>query len=316
MKTSRRDFVIKSALAAAGMAYGYQSVGEINPTAVKTPNASAGNGPAKICFFSKNLPGLGYSEMASVIAEAGFDGIDLTVRKEGHVLPENVERDLPLAAAAAKKSGLKIYMITTDIIDADDKYGEAILKTAASLGIGSYRMGVRFYDEKKTIPQNLQDFKIRYQKLARLNQKYKVRGECQNHSGNRFGSPIWDQWEVLRGMDPKWVGIQYDLLHATVEGFNSWIIAFNLVKQYIGTMDMKDFYWKKIDEKWDMEVTPLGEGMVDFKQFIPLLKKNNMHGPFSLHCEYLTEKDDLPTRAAKMKKDLTTLRGWLNEAGL
>ena len=37
---------------------------------------------------------------------------------------------------------------------------------------------------------------------------------------------------------------------------------------------------------------------------------------FSLHCEYLTDKDDLPTKTAKMKKDLTTLRGWLREAEL
>src|SRR5438093_13347912 len=35
MKTSRRDFVIKSALAATGMAYGYKSVSATNPTKPK-----------------------------------------------------------------------------------------------------------------------------------------------------------------------------------------------------------------------------------------------------------------------------------------
>ena len=106
MKTSRRDFVIKSAMAAAGMTNIYKSAGEFNPGALKVLNSSAGNGTAQICFFSKNLPGLGYDELASVVADVGFDGIDLTVRKGGHVLPENVERDLPLAAAAAQKSGI------------------------------------------------------------------------------------------------------------------------------------------------------------------------------------------------------------------
>src|SRR6185295_1570057 len=202
MKTSRRDFVIKSTLAAAGMAIGHQSADAFTPTELK-PSSDSDSGPAKICFFSKDLPRLAYDEMASLIAETGFDGIDLTVRLGGHVLPQNVERDLPLAAAAAKKSGLKIYMIATDILDAEERFTEAILRTASSLGIGYYRMGPRFYDEKKSIPENLADFRIRYAKLANLNKKYKIRGECQNHTGDRFGAAVWDQWEVLKDIDPQ-----------------------------------------------------------------------------------------------------------------
>ncbi len=207
-------------------------------------------------------------------------------------------------------------MITTDIFDADDKFTEPILQTASSLGIRYYRMGRRFYDEKKSIPQNLADFKTQLKKLATLNRKYNIRGECQNHSGDGFGAPVWDLWEVLKDMDPQWTGVQYDVFHATVEGANSWPLGFNLLKPYIGTLDMKDFYWKKTEGKWDLKITPLGEGMVDFKRFLALLKENNMHGPFSIHYEYLPEKDAPRSKAAKMKKDLTTLRGWLKEAGL
>ena len=309
MKTSRRDFVIKSVLAAAGMAYSYKSVGEINPAKLKPFKNSANNEPAKISIFSKDLPELGYDEMASLVAEMGFDGIDLTVRPNGHVLPENVERDLPLAAEAAKKSGLKIYMIATDIFDADDRFTEPILKTAASLGIKYYRMGRRFYDEKKSIPQNLADFKTNFKKLAKLNRKYNIRGECQNHSGDGFGAPVWDLWEVLKNMDPQWTGVQYDVFHATVEGANSWPLGYNLMKPYIGTLDIKDFYWKKTNGKWDQEITPLGEGMVDFKKYFALLKENNMHGPFSIHYEYPLEGYDETKKKSKMKKDLITLRG-------
>jgi len=131
-----------------------------------------------------------------------------------------------------------------------------------------------------------------------------------------FGAPLWDLWEVLKDVDPQWVGVQYDILHATIEGTNSWPLAFNVLRPWIGTFDIKDFYWKKTETKWAEEVTLLGEGMIDFKKYFALLKENNMHGPFSLHCEYLTEKDDLPSKTEKMKKDLITLRGWLQEAGL
>jgi hypothetical protein len=33
--------------------------------------------------------------MAKAATEIGFDGVDLTVRPKGHVLPDNVEKDLP-----------------------------------------------------------------------------------------------------------------------------------------------------------------------------------------------------------------------------
>ena len=59
--------------------------------------------PLKIYIFSKHLQFLNYQDMAEAAAEMGFDGIDLTVRPKGHVLPERVETDLPKAVEAMKK---------------------------------------------------------------------------------------------------------------------------------------------------------------------------------------------------------------------
>lgn len=204
---------------------------------LKPFKSAAYNEAAKISIFSKDLPELGYDQMASLVADMGFDGIDLTVRPGGHVLPENVARDLPNAIKAAKQKGLNIYMITTDIWEADDPFTEPILKTAASLGIQYYRMGRRFYDEKKSIANNLETFKTAFKKLAKLNQKYHIRGECQNHSGGGFGAPLWDILEVIKNMDSLWTGVQCDLFHATVEGANSWPIGFDLLKPFIGTIE-------------------------------------------------------------------------------
>ena len=54
------------------------------------------NTPA-LCLFSKHLPDLGYDDLGRQSKEFGFDGVDLTVRPKGHVLPENAARDLPRA---------------------------------------------------------------------------------------------------------------------------------------------------------------------------------------------------------------------------
>ena len=69
----------------------------------------------EINVFSKHLHWAGYSDMAKIISEIGFDGVDLTVRPKGHVEPENVERDLPKMAEACNKHGINLGMMTTAI---------------------------------------------------------------------------------------------------------------------------------------------------------------------------------------------------------
>jgi sugar phosphate isomerase/epimerase len=326
MKTSRRNFIAKSLLASAALT---GSIGKGHSATMENPNAStpasAGPGAFTINIFSKTLHWLDYQQMAEAAAEMGFDGIDLTVRPEGHVLPERVAEDLPRAFDAIKKAGLNIYMITTAINRADDPFTIPILKTAASLRIPYYRMGWIPYDEKKSIEDNLKIFKDEMTKLAALNKTYGIHGDYQNHSGMSFGSPVWDLWTILKDLDPQWIGSQYDVLHATVEGANSWPLGLRLLKSYIRTMDIKDFYWTKKDNQWRAQVVPLGEGMIDYGRYFKLIREYNISGPLSMHFEYplggaehgaktITMKKEEVLGA--MKRDVVTLRRLLQESGL
>ena len=61
----------------------------------------------KFIMFTKHLEHLSYEELADTIAGIGLDGVDLTVRSPGHVLPENVKTDLPKAAKAIRARAWK-----------------------------------------------------------------------------------------------------------------------------------------------------------------------------------------------------------------
>ena len=319
MKTTRRKFMMKSMLATAGISAGWKAFANTQSTENILTNFKPG---PSINIFSKNLQWLDYPSMASAVSEMGFDGIDLTVRPDGHVTPERVAEDLPRALEAIKKAGLNLQMITTAITSADDPFTEPILKTASSLGISYYRTGWIPYDEKVSIEDNLKNIQSRLSKLSLLNAKYGIRGQYQNHSGSNFGAPLWDLGTVLKGIDSPWMGSQYDILHATVEGANSWPLGLKLLKPYIGTMDIKDFRWTMKDRLSHEQVTPLGEGVVDFKKYFKLLKEYSIQGPFSLHYEYplggaengakviTARKEEV---FAAMKKDLATLRRMLVE---
>ena len=55
--------------------------------------------------------------MSEAAAEMGFNGLDLTLRPKGHVLPERVVDDLPKAVEAMKKHGINPLMMTTNVWD-------------------------------------------------------------------------------------------------------------------------------------------------------------------------------------------------------
>jgi sugar phosphate isomerase/epimerase len=335
MRTTRRAFLNKSFFAATGIAAGLNkdiitvdfpgSLGKAELIS-ESPDSDA----FKISIFSKHLHWLNYEGMAKAIADMGFDGADLTVRPGGHVLPENVVTDLPKAVEALAKYGKKVYMITTAIIDADDPLSEKILKTASSLGIKHYRTGYFYYKDKNPVRDDVALFNKQLARLAALNAKCSISGEYQNHSGNYgqgiyFGAPIWDLSAALEQIDSPWMGSQYDVYHATIEGANAWSVGLRLISKYIRSADIKDFKWLEKDGKVRSVTVPLGEGMVDFKTFFALIKEHSISIPLSIHYEYplggaengdrnLTMKKEYVLAA--MKKDLDLLKKYLTEAGL
>ena len=283
------------------------------------------NDGLKISIFSKHLQWLNYAEMAQVAAQIGFDGVDITVRPGGHVLPERVDEDLPKAVDAVKKAGMNVYMITTAVTDADDPFTDSILKTASALGIKHYRTGWLKYNAQKNIEDSLKDIELQLSKLAEVNKKYSIYGEYQNHSGLYFGAPIWDLYTVLARINSPWLASQYDIFHATVEGANSWPIALKLMKPHIKSVDIKDFQWAKKEGKWMTEVVPLGEGFVDYKSYMTLLKLYAINVPISMHYEYslggaehgatsiTIDRNDV---IKAMQKDLNNFKVMLRTAGI
>lgn len=271
----------------------------------------------EVHVFSKHLQWLDYDGMAKTAAKIGFDGIDLTVRPKGHVLPEQVETDLPRAVQAIRKAGLNATMMTTSVWDTKDPLTEKILKTAGSLGIKYYRMAYLPYKPEYGIAENLERYKPGMKELEEMNKHYGLHGAYQNHAGTKIGGVIWDIWELIKDLDPQWMGCQFDIRHATVEGGVSWPVSLKLLQSYIKTMDIKDFVWAKTDGKWKPQNVPLGEGMVDFSAYFKLVRELAIDSIYSLHYEYelggadhgKTEITITPKELMDaMKKDLAFLR--------
>ena len=289
-------------------------------------STSTADSAMSLHVFSKHLQFLDYAATARAAAEIGFDGVDLAVRPKGHVLPENVTTDLPRAVAAIKQAGLQARLMTTAIMDTQPTLAARVLETAQAQGITHYRTNWLRYDRNNiNLPASLKGYRQQLTALAKLNRRLDIVGGYQNHSGEHYvGAPVWDIATLLGEVDNSYLGSQYDIYHATVEGGKSWPLGLALIHPYINTVVVKDFRWEKINGTWQTLNVPIGEGMVDFSTFFSLLKKYDIHCPISVHFEYempgeketMNEAERTDKTIAVMKKDVNQLRSYLDEAGL
>jgi L-ribulose-5-phosphate 3-epimerase len=277
----------------------------------------------KVHIFSKHLQFLNYKDLAAAVAEMGFDGVDLSVRPNGHVEPERIEEDLPEAAAALKNAGLEHLLMTTAVNDANNATDKKLLETAAKIGFRYYRMNWYNYPANQPMPEALTQLAGKINGLGELNRRLGLTGYYQNHAGLNIGSVIWEIYELIKNADKEHIGVQYDIRHAMVEGAQSWENGFRLVHDRIQAISLKDFRWQQKDGKWIVEDVPMGEGMIDFKSYFKLLKQYKIDVPVSLHIEYPlggAEKGNRTITVDKkdvfkaMKKDLVKIHELWNEA--
>jgi sugar phosphate isomerase/epimerase len=295
---SRRQFNV-GALALAGMS--------VLPAG--TALAAATGEKNRFCLFLKFLNELSYDELAERVAALGFSGVEAPIRRqEGYIRPEEAAKELPKFVKALEKNGLKIAIVTSDILSADQQYAETLLRASADVGVPIYRMGFYTYDQSKSIVAQLGALREKFDALADLNRKVGITGVYQNHAGaDYFGATIWDLYYLLKDHAPEEIGCVYDLRHAAVEAGESWPTLHAVIKPHIRAYSVKDFAWDGPKSNH----MPLGEGLVD-PAFYKTLAESDYEGPVSLHVEHL-KVVDAEKQLAAVERDFAVLRKWMGE---
>jgi L-ribulose-5-phosphate 3-epimerase len=267
---NRRRFLAAAALSAT------------TPALARDPHKK----PGPLCFFSKHLATLSPREMAKRLKAVGYEGIELTVRPGGHVLPEKVQTDLPKAIEDIRAEGLEVPIIATAFTSAADPTAQPILSIAGKLGVKLCRPGWYTFagaDVRKELRQASEA-------LAGLTEVAHHAGVAlayQNHVGN-LGAALWDLDALVGPLDVRWAGVYFDIRHAVAEGTaGSWKTALKLVAPRVKVFSVKDFYWQRAPKGGFKSVDcALGQGMADVHAALQVLAGSGFLGPVTVFNEY------------------------------
>ncbi|MBL9124582.1 MAG: sugar phosphate isomerase/epimerase [Planctomycetaceae bacterium] len=244
-------------------------------------------------LFTDNLADLSIADALAGAKRAGFDGIDLTLRPGGHVLPEHAEMGLAEASAAARRGGLTIPMISTAVSAGDSPHAEAIFAAAAHYGARHVKLGYWDYQPFGTLAQQVDRARAQLAQVVELGKKYQVLPCVHCHSG-RFvasGGPLL--YLVLKDFPPGEVGAYVDPMHMTIEGSRSgWELGLDLLAPWIALVGVKNFRWLPAErdasgqQRYRWEYVPLADGQAPLPEFVGYLKQLRYDGVVSLHSEY------------------------------
>jgi sugar phosphate isomerase/epimerase len=278
---SRREWMRRAGVAAVG-AVAARRTAALGQT---TPSAAPSSRPT-YCLFSKPLPELDWPSLGQSGKDAGFEGVDLTVRPNGHVLPERAVDDLPRALDAIRSKGVSVPMITTDLTSASAAVAKPLLATAARHGVRYFKTGYWRFTASPDVRAQVAAAGEAVAGLAALARDCGIELGFHNHTAY-IGAALWDIAPALDRLDAKWAGYYFDPRHAVAEGGGgAWKSAAQLAAARLKMVALKDFYWEKAATGWRIRDCALGTGMVDWPWFAGILRQHRFAGPISMHFEY------------------------------
>ena len=245
----------------------------------------------RFVLFTDNLSDLSIREACRAAKKAGFDGLDLTVRAGGHVLPENAGTGLAAAHETAEEEDFEIPMISTGIVAADAPHAETVI-AAAHDRIPSFKLGYWRYEPFGTLVKQLDDARRKLEGIVHLAGRYQIRPCLHVHSGPILSNgPLVHQ--LVKDYSPKQVGVYVDPMHMSLEGgLSGWEMTLDLIAPWVALVGVKNYQLQPTErdafgqQRFQVKYVPLADGVAPLPQFFRRLKEMSYDGIVSLHSEY------------------------------
>lgn len=234
-------------------------------------------------------------QLASMVRQMGFDGVELPVRDGFQVEPARVEQDLPRAARILAEQNVRISSVasqpTPEVIRAMGQAGVKLLRVifpvprdANYLMYLNDRIGLL-----KSLVPALADAGVTI--------------GLQQHCRRQINTSMETRYIVER-FDPTHVGAIFDACHAALAG-EEMGQSLDLIGSHLCLVNLKNAYWFRSNDasaqyaKWDVNTTTARHGMADWRVVAEELRKRNYSGDICLSAEYVDHSAGLENLLAE-----------------
>jgi len=250
----------------------------------------------KIAAFTVMLPDLAPEEAATVLNDAGYDGIEWRVTRvpeERRVEPpsfwgNNLCTLEPTAAEArrarelAESAGLEIPSLGTYIAVGDLPAVEEAMCFAQIAGAPQIRVGVGSlaggsYSERFVAAT---EFLTAVEALAR---RHGIKALVETHHGTICPSAS-SAYRLVSQFDPQYMGVLYDPGNLAHEGFEDYRLGIELLGPYLAHVHVKNCAYDRpaVAGLWTPRWAPLEDGVVNFADLFAALRAGGYNGWLSV----------------------------------
>lgn len=240
-----------------------------------------GDGPPVI-VFTKPWKHLGIGELADLVSDLGFAGVELPVRPGYQVEPEEVGEGLGKAVEAFENRGLMIYSVAGDL-------DRATALACARARIPVLRTMLKL-DPDKSYRENVDAFRNRCREIGEVIKDSPTTIGLQNHCDEFVSSAMG----LIHAIDPlpaDLVSAVLDLGHTGLDGEGEEI-AIDIAWPRLSLVNLKNAIRRAggRDERgatiWNRAWVPGREGFTNWEKAIKELIRRNYPRPICLTAEY------------------------------
>jgi sugar phosphate isomerase/epimerase len=244
----------------------------------------------KHSVFTVALEDLSYEELAPILVQEGYDGVEWRITPPGedehmkHLNLHNIEEQAEKVKTLCDRLDLEIPALASyETVDSIDRV-KKLFKLASLLGTPLVRVWTRRYDQNPHFDVRFKDLVGDLRRVIPMAKDYGVRPVFELHMGSILPGPS-DARRIVDNFSPDEVGLTLDPGNMVIEGLIDWSLAVQILGPYLAHVHVKNTGWvKQQDGTWKWEWMALQEGMVDWARVIACLKDVGYTG-------YLSQED-------------------------
>ncbi|MHB0857746.1 MAG: sugar phosphate isomerase/epimerase family protein [Anaerolineae bacterium] len=235
--------------------------------------------------FTKPWRDMPIPQLGAFIRGLGFDGVELPVRPGFQVQPEQVGRDLPIAARQLAAQGVRIYSVAGP---AD----QATVAACAEAGVPTIRVMAQIPANEGYLAAEAR-LRAEYERLLPLLERCDVQLGVQNHCDG-FVPNALGLARLLEGFDRRHIAAVWDAAHEALNGM--WPeMALDVVWPHLCMVNLKNGYWRRStgpeaqQAAWQHYWTGGRHGLASWPRVAAELKRRDYRGIICLSAEYSNE---------------------------